>query len=294
MTDDDLRHVLLALNLKPRRNRDGWMSLCPAHDDGTPSLSSRIAENGKLLLYCHAGCQFKNVLGALGLNGHVGPTGFRSKEPPKPIEPSPEVLRIWSEIRKESRAEEVVKRERMLGIPAGGLVRLGAAWAAGIGALAAPMMTAPLGKTIGVRLRADDGKKWAVTGSMNGLFVPTGFVGEGPLYMPEGLTDTASLVGLGLDAVGRPSCNGGRELARSVAKLSGRLVVVVTDADAPGRAGADLLASELDRDGVRVKVMVPPPGMKDVREFVRRGADARTIGYMEQHTSAWTKTGATA
>ena len=33
----------------------GWTARCPAHDDRTPSLSIRDADN-KVLVRCHAGC----------------------------------------------------------------------------------------------------------------------------------------------------------------------------------------------------------------------------------------------
>jgi Mrp family chromosome partitioning ATPase len=49
-----------------RRSGDGWVALCPAHDDRTASLS--VSErNGRLLLHCHAGCPAEAVLKSLGL-----------------------------------------------------------------------------------------------------------------------------------------------------------------------------------------------------------------------------------
>jgi hypothetical protein len=39
---------------------------CPAHDDRDPSLSIRRIE-GQTLVYCHAGCDSRDVLGALGM-----------------------------------------------------------------------------------------------------------------------------------------------------------------------------------------------------------------------------------
>lgn len=45
-----------------------WVARCPAHDDKTPSLSIREAEDGRVLLYCWAGCPTERVLAALGLS----------------------------------------------------------------------------------------------------------------------------------------------------------------------------------------------------------------------------------
>ncbi len=41
---------------------DGYSCLCPAHDDKTPSLSIGLGDQNKLLLYCHGGCSFEEVL----------------------------------------------------------------------------------------------------------------------------------------------------------------------------------------------------------------------------------------
>ncbi len=62
-------------------NRSGahWMARCPAHDDKSPSLSVRDTDDGRVLVYCHAGCRQSEVIAALrdrGLcpsNGHQGP-----------------------------------------------------------------------------------------------------------------------------------------------------------------------------------------------------------------------------
>ena len=40
---------------------------CPAHEDAHGSLSVSLAE-GKILLKCHPGCEFKSIVAALGLN----------------------------------------------------------------------------------------------------------------------------------------------------------------------------------------------------------------------------------
>lgn len=42
----------------------GFMACCPAHDDRNPSLSLSD-DNGKILAYCHAGCEQSAVIAAL-------------------------------------------------------------------------------------------------------------------------------------------------------------------------------------------------------------------------------------
>jgi hypothetical protein len=53
-----------------RRSGKGWSARCPAHQDRQNSLSVAEGRNGKVLLYCFAGCQFKDIVGALNLNAH--------------------------------------------------------------------------------------------------------------------------------------------------------------------------------------------------------------------------------
>ncbi len=43
------------------------MARCPAHDDETPSLSLRLAADGRVLVHCLGGCRNDQVLSALGL-----------------------------------------------------------------------------------------------------------------------------------------------------------------------------------------------------------------------------------
>lgn len=55
--------------LNGKRSGDGFMVLCPAHNDKNPSLSIKMASNGKLLWKCFAGCsqeEVKNELKSLG------------------------------------------------------------------------------------------------------------------------------------------------------------------------------------------------------------------------------------
>jgi AAA domain len=57
----------LVERLQAKRSGDGWIALCPAHDDHKPSLSIREGSDGRALLKCHAGCTLDAVLSASGL-----------------------------------------------------------------------------------------------------------------------------------------------------------------------------------------------------------------------------------
>jgi putative DNA primase/helicase len=56
--------ILERLEGVERRN-GYWMALCPAHNDHNPSLSIKEGDDGKPLLYCHAGCSFEQVMAEL-------------------------------------------------------------------------------------------------------------------------------------------------------------------------------------------------------------------------------------
>ena len=52
-----------------RRNGQGWMACCPAHDDHHPSLALTDREGGGVLVHCHAGCPQDDVIKALRQRG---------------------------------------------------------------------------------------------------------------------------------------------------------------------------------------------------------------------------------
>src|SRR4051812_42542391 len=58
---------LEARGAAPRRSGEGWSARCPAHDDHDPSLSVSEGRDGRALLRCAAGCEWKAVTAALGL-----------------------------------------------------------------------------------------------------------------------------------------------------------------------------------------------------------------------------------
>lgn len=67
MADNNLSTILAALK-GVKRQGSGYQALCPAHKDGDPSLSVNEGQSGKVLLYCHAGCTWKEIVEAAGLD----------------------------------------------------------------------------------------------------------------------------------------------------------------------------------------------------------------------------------
>jgi 5S rRNA maturation endonuclease (ribonuclease M5) len=155
-----------------------------------------------------------------------------------------------------------------LGLSVKSLRLLNIGWSAKHKAWTFPMRDAGL-RIVGIRLRRQDGSKFCVKGSNEGLFIPDNFlqVNESRLAVCEGATDVAALLDLGFRGViGRPSCLGGVKLI--VELCCGRKfgeVVIFADNDLPGRRGAEKLARELSLYVPRLRVVTPP--VKDIREW---------------------------
>ena len=154
-----------------------------------------------------------------------------------------------------------------LGVSEAALRRLDTGWDGE--ALTFPMRDAAE-VVIGIRRRYADGRKVSVQGSREGMFLPTGWTREGAVYVCEGPTDTAAMLSLGLEAVGRPSCSGAVEMA--CALLSGADVVIVVDRDEPGIDGACALVARLSTRARGLRIVLPPRGAKDARAALLAGA----------------------
>lgn len=61
-----LKDILSGLKGVKRVNK-GWRAHCPAHDDKKPSLHVSKGDNGRVLLYCHAGCSANAICQAIGI-----------------------------------------------------------------------------------------------------------------------------------------------------------------------------------------------------------------------------------
>jgi len=210
----------------------------------------------------------------------------REYVPRPPRRPSPDWPALLRRFKRDTRTAEVMRLAASLGVSPGSLSRLGVVWAAPHRAWAFPMCDA-LRKTTGIRLRAANGRKWAVSGSRNGLFWPADLAGAGPLLFCEGPTDTGALLDLGYDAIGRPSCTGAVDLVIEVVRgLRVRDVVVVADADEQGIDGADRLARALTEEGHRPKV-IQPQRAKDARAWVAAGATRAVVDSAIQDGLYW-------
>ena len=134
------------------------------------------------------------------------------------------------------------------------------------------------GKVIGITCRYRDATKRAWPGGKRGLTLPSGWMErQGPVFLVEGASDVLALTALGLSAIGRPNCTGGRDHLKELLHdlPAEREIVVLAEYDAkpdgswPGRDGAKSLAEYLATElGRPVCWSLPPDGSKDVRKWV--------------------------
>lgn len=196
------------------------------------------------------------------------------------------------------------KEASNLGVSTAALEFLGIGWAREHKAWSFPMCDGT-GKTIGIRLRGKDGGKWAIRGSRSGLFIPSLLTGDGPLFLVEGPTDTAALIDLDLDVIGRPSCNGGGLYLQDFLRQSPRDVVIVEDADdkfggncpyckvdmcmrcKPGQYSARMSLAPLLRGFARTIKIISPLKGKDSREWKKLGATKETLIWTAKQVPFW-------
>jgi hypothetical protein len=68
--------ILPRLDKVRRTGQGNWIACCPAHEDRSPSLTLREEGDGRILVRCHAGCSFEELVNAVGL-------GYEPWFPPK-------------------------------------------------------------------------------------------------------------------------------------------------------------------------------------------------------------------
>lgn len=66
MTSNTLQNILHRLK-NVRRSGDCYIARCPNHDDRRNSLSIGEGHDGRVLIFCHAGCDVREVVAALDL-----------------------------------------------------------------------------------------------------------------------------------------------------------------------------------------------------------------------------------
>ena len=189
-----------------------WKALCPCHRDTNASLSISETEGGDLLMMCHA-CHATGdaVAAAVGLpSKYLFASDYARAHNARGV-----VLSASAR----PAAEKRPFYERMAAVMASASKDL-AAWAVRLGVteeslellrcgcLGESLFTPEVdhrGRVVGVATRElESSKKRCLPESVRGLYIPTRQVTEdGPLYIAEGMSDTAALLSVGVRAIGR-------------------------------------------------------------------------------------------
>jgi hypothetical protein len=258
--------LLLSKLPDAKRSRGGWKARCPAHDDRRPSLSVLHGDNGGAVLHCHAGCEPKAVVAALGLTmadlmpPRSEPAGVKPKTNSKP--------RIVATYDYRGEAGEllfqVVRREP---------------------------------KDFRQRRPEPSGEwNWSVKGVRvipyrlpELLAKPTR-----PVIVVEGEKDVDNLADIGVLA----TCNAGgsgKWTAEHAEFLRDRRVIVLADNDDPGRNHADQVATTLHGTAKWVRRVelpdLPPKG--DASDWIAAGGTKDQLKQLVESTPVWRPTAAT-
>ncbi len=265
-----------------RKSGDGtYMACCPAHDDNEPSLSIKVATDGKLLLTCHAGCLPEQIVGKMDMSMRdLFPTespaaSADTENPPEKVQPSKDLARIAAACQRRLTGELLAELAGTLGVSTASLVALGVGWSDKRQAWTFPERN-DRERVIGILFRKRNQKKMAMKTSQRGLYLPQGWRERtGSLLIVEGATDTAALWDLGCAVIGRPSCSGGAQLLTDLLMWDDREIIIVGENDKkpdgkwPGRTGARRVAVQLSKLlGRKITWVLPPDDFKDVREFM--------------------------
>ena len=63
----DIEDLVSKLKKVKKTGQGRWLACCPAHLDKSPSLAIKLTDDGKILMYCFAGCGIDEIVGAMGL-----------------------------------------------------------------------------------------------------------------------------------------------------------------------------------------------------------------------------------
>lgn len=129
------------------------------------------------------------------------------------------------------------------------------------------------GAVIGQAKRHDDGGKGFVTGGHRGLTyaIPldryAGASMVDPVFIVEGMTDTAAGLSMGLDVVGRPSATGGAKHLAELLKDRHVCIISENDDNEAGSKGAQSVAEKIVGSVRTLRIVSPPPEHKDLRTW---------------------------
>jgi hypothetical protein len=245
---------LLAKFDRAKPTKDGHMVKCPAHDDGTASLSISRGKDGRWLLHCFANCTTENVCAALRIKpADLFPDREASKPSPSKKTGFGKPVAEYNYTDASGKFEFQVCRTDTKEFP--------------------------------IRTRDEKGNwKWGLNGARRFLYrlpdvIAARMKGE-TIYICEGEKDVAVMVAHGFCATCNPGgaskSNDSKWIPQFNETLRGADVVIIPDNDPAGEVHAKNVANNLRGLASRVRTIKLPFG-KDAHDFFADGGTAEEL-----------------
>lgn len=242
------------------KSGSGFLALCPAHDDRNPSLTIMQGNNGRPVLYCHAGCEFDAIITAIGFDR------------PDTRQPSKQSTKRQIATYDYSDENGVLLYQKVRYDPKGFAIRRpdGDGW------------TWKKGDARPVLYRLPELLKSKLEGKT--LFIPEGEKDADRLHS-LGLTATTNIEGAS-DPGKRPKWR--PEYSEQLA--GAHRVVILPDNDAPGRAHAAAIAQALTGRvaDIRILELSGLPEKGDVSDWMDTGHTADELMALVEQTPPYT------
>jgi AAA domain len=244
----------------------GWSARCPAHEDGTASLSIDEGKDGRVLVYCHAGCQPEAICSALGitLQDLMRNGDHRTDERAKIVatyDYSDEKGALLFQV---CRLEPKTFRQRK-----------------------------PDRSSL-------DGWTWSTKGVRRVPYHLPELINavrnERPVFVVEGEKDADALIKLGFAATCNPS-GAGKWLDSFSPYFKGANITIIPDKDEPGRKHAESVAFSLNSTAACIRLLeLPDLGerkVKDASDWIAAGGEPAELDELVEAAPAWQANGTT-
>lgn len=251
-----------------KRNGRQYMAKCPSHDDKQQSLSINLGADGRVLMKCHAGCDTRTIVAAIGLS--MSDLFVGGSKPALRVEPS-------------AKAQGVATRPR--------LVKSYDYHDADGNLLFQSLRYEP--KDFKQRRPTEAGGWDYKLGDLQPVLyrlpeLIEAVASEKRIYFVEGEKDADALIENGLCATTSPM-GAGKWREHYAPTLAGADVVILPDNDDVGRKHAEQVAASLLAKGCTVRVVALPnlPPKGDVSDWLAAGGDFDDLDDLIDRTPLW-------
>jgi putative DNA primase/helicase len=288
--DDPVERVISRLE-KVKKSGSGYVAKCPAHDDREPSLSIGYGDDGKAVLYCHAGCDAEEIVSRLGMT--MQDLFPKEAEPLKPM-PKPKAHANGIESTN-GKAEALIKHftPRLPKSKPDAVYK----YKDEAGSLMYEVLRydMPDGRKTFRQRRPDPDVEGGYIYNLTGCRIVPYHLQElldadpaKPVFIPEGEKDVWSLHNKGFVATTN-SGGGGNWRPEFGTFLQGRHICVLPDNDEQGRKHATAVAQSCYGIAKSVRIVTFPelPEKGDVSDWFMQGHTADDLLELARHTPVW-------